>query len=274
MVLPADDKPIYSAKHVPDEALGKWRSIEFELIFNSPKELEEFIAFVEQNKYEQFITVKDDHSIEWDYAGNVAKEVVVTYCAGKKKETENKYPRTKIVWDVCGFLKGRAYVNLTCGTHVHFDMRGKSKEQVVKFGERLAFCVPALKRLLPPSRRHNEKCHDVINSIDGDGDTFELGYANDRYCFINMQAYNTHKTIEVRGHGGTLNARKILNWIKVCEKIMVTKKPHSKTHFYSPQQLIEHYKFDKELVDYINDRNLAFNPPRDAQPAPTNDQVS
>jgi len=195
------EKPIFDIdKSPPDDVLGRWRSIEFECVFNSQKELDEFIAFVEANKYEKFITIKEDGSIEQRLAINVPREIVVSFFAGKKDEVKDKYPRTKIVWDVCKFLKDRAYVNGSCGTHVHFDMRGFKREQIELFGFRLACAVPALKKLLPKSRRNNDNCHDIINSIDGNGDDFDFGYSDDRYCFVNMQAYRDHKTIEVRGH--------------------------------------------------------------------------
>lgn len=255
-------------KPVPDDILGRWRSIEFECVFNNEKALQEFVSLCRQNNYAKFVTVKNDHSIEGRLIENVPKEIVVSFCAGKKEEVGEKYPRTKIVWDICKFLKDRAYVNNSCGTHVHFDMRGFKREDVERFGERLACAVPALKKIIPRSRRKNENCHDIINSIDGGGDDFDFGYSDDRYCFVNMQAYKLHQTIEVRGHAGTLNARKILNWIKVCEKVMSHKKPKDKGYFHSPIELAEYYKFDKELAEYVTGRYTELNAPRDAQSAP------
>src|SRR6185369_7937565 len=111
----SEENPIFDLdKGVPDDILGRWRSIEFELIFNTQKDVDEFVTFVEENKYERFITVKEDMSITQRLAENVTKEIVVSFCAGKKDEIQDKYPRTKIVWDVCRFLKGRAYVNNSC----------------------------------------------------------------------------------------------------------------------------------------------------------------
>lgn len=263
------DKEIFDfSKGVPEEVLGRWRSIEFECIFNNQQALDEFIVLVEENHYERFITVKDDGSIEQRLVENIAKEIVVSFCAGKKEEVQDKYPRTKIVWDVCKFLKSRAYINSSCGTHVHFDMRGIKREDVERYGERLACAVPALKKITPRSRRNNANCHDIINSIDGAGDDFDFGYSDDRYCFVNMQAYKLYQTIEIRGHAGTLNARKILNWIKICERIMTRKKPKDKNYFHSPIELCEYYKFDKELADYIQGRYTELNAPREAQAAP------
>lgn len=267
----SEENPVFDIdKGVPDEILGRWRSIEFECIFNGKKDLDDFVEFVKAANYEKFVTIKEDGSVEGRLADNVPKEIVVSFCAGKKEQTDNKYPRTKIVWDVCKFLKERAYVNNSCGTHVHFDMRGFEREKIDTFGARLACAVPALKKILPKSRRNNHNCHDIINSIDGNGDDFDFGYSDDRYCFVNMQAYRDHKTIEIRGHGGTLNARKILNWIKICEKIMTRKRPRGKNYFHSPVELCEYYKFDEELSNYIKGRYGELNTPRAAQAAPNN----
>jgi len=260
-----DEKPVFEDKSVPDDVFGRWRSIEFEVIFNQQKDLDGFIEFVEANNYNKFVTIKDDASIEQRLIENVPKEIVVSFCAGKKEQVQDKYPRTKIVWDICKFLKDRAYVNGSCGTHVHFDMRGFTREQIEKFGARLACAVPALKKILPKSRRNNENCHDIINSIEGDGDDFDFGYSDDRYCFVNMQSYNQHKTIEIRGHAGTINARKILNWIKICERIMTQRKPKGKSYFHSPVELCEYYKFNEELSKYIQGRYAELNAPRTAQ---------
>lgn len=254
-------------KTVPDDLFGRWRSIEFELIFNSQKELDDFVNFVQDNNYTRFVTIKEDASITQRVAENVTKEIVVSFCAGTKEQIQDKYPRTKIVWDICGFLKDRAYVNNSCGTHVHFDMRSFTKEQVEIFGNRLACSVPALKKILPRSRRNNDNCHDIINSIDGVGDDFDFGYSDDRYAFVNLQSYNKHKTLEIRGHAGTLNARKILTWIKICERIMSVKKPKHKNYFHSPEELVEYYKFNEDFSRYIKNRYRELNAPRDAQEA-------
>lgn len=255
-------------KTVPNDILGRWRSIEFECIFHNEQALQDFVTLVRQNHYAPFVTVKNDGSIEGRLVENVPKEIVVSYCAGKKEQVQDKYPRTKIVWDICKFLKDKAYVNGSCGTHVHFDMRGFKRDDVERFGNRLACAVPALKKILPRSRRNNETCHDIINSIDGAGDDFDFGYTDDRYCFVNMQSYKMHGTIEVRGHAGTLNARKILTWIKICEIIMSKKKPKDRNYFHSPIELAEYYKFDKEIAEYIQGRYTELNAPREAQPAP------
>lgn len=235
-------KRIYCNKGVPKTFLGEWRSIEFELIFNSSKDLTRFVKFVEDSGYDAVVTVKYDGSIAPRYNNydEQDREVVVSYPKGKEQ----------IVRDICKFLKGKAYVNASCGTHVHFDMRGIKRDRVLLYGKRLAQAVPALKKILPHSRRESEYCWRSINSLD----------SGDRYAFVNMLAYKEHKTIEIRGHSGTLNASKILNWIKLLDFIMHSEEDLSKTRIRTPKQLIECYKLDEKLTAFVKKRELETNP--------------
>ncbi len=201
---------IYENKGVPDTFHGKWRSIEFEVIFKSEDDVEEFVKYCKKKRYTKFVTIKDDGSIEADDFDESPQEIVVSFRSGADS----------IVKNICAFLKDRAYVNKSCGAHVHFDMRSYKKDTVEKYGKRLANSVPALKQILPKSRRDNEFCSDQ--------DMSKLEGYDTRYAFVNLQAYKKHRTIEVRGHAGTINAKKILNWIKICETIMLNGKPRTK----------------------------------------------
>lgn len=236
------DKPerIYEDKVVPTSFYGKWRSIEFEMIFKSEQDVDDFIKFCKKKRYTKFVTIKEDGSIEADYPNEVPFEVVVSFRSGAEA----------IVKNICAFLKDRAYVNESCGAHVHFDMRSYKKSTVEKYGKRLANCVPALKQILPKSRRSNEFCDQTINRLDG---------YDTRYAFVNLQAYNKHKTIEIRGHSGTLNAKKILNWIKICETIMLTGR--AKTKIKTTDELIKYYDFGKKLKGFIKRRYNKLNAP-------------
>jgi hypothetical protein len=117
---------------VPRTSLGKWRSIEFECVLKNGAALRELEAFINEKGYRKRVTIKGDGSIEpnrsnvrYDAYGyqirnenyEIGREIVVSYRSGKEQ----------IVHDICDFLKSRAYVNSTCGTHVHFDMRPRRR---------------------------------------------------------------------------------------------------------------------------------------------------
>lgn len=290
------------SKRPPDEFKGLWRSVEFEAIFTDEKMLQEFVSACRVKGLAKYVTVKKDNSLRSDeddpttekHGKALCKEVCVTYKAGDPKIGEN------IVRYVCeqmdspalremqmkriGRDVGRAYVNNTCGLHVHFDMRvvpgatttQEIEKQVKKYGERLARAVPALKMLLPKSRRNNQFCLNVINELPK-ANAMPMpngGIDKDRYSFINLKSYRRFETIEVRGHSGTLNADKVLNWTALCEKIMTTRiRFKSDTHeIRNPLELIKIYKLDQTLTSYIHDRFVQCNTARDremfAVPAP------
>lgn len=233
-------KVIFNNNTVPSVDIGKWRSIEFELIFRSEFYMNGFIDFIRSKCWSKFVTVKKDVSIYSDYDDRyraVPREVVVTYKSGQEN----------MVREICSFLKGKAYSNNTCGTHVHFDMRDKRQEQVEAYGLKLERAVPALRLLLPTWRRDSEYCLKANSGIYGD-----------RYAFVNLAAYRKYKTIEIRGHSGTIEAEKILNWIKICETIM-----NSRVHWQSKkittiEKLCSVFDFDDELKKYIFERYIKY----------------
>jgi hypothetical protein len=252
---------------IPKHHIGQWRSIEFELIFKSPKYLDEFKTFAKNKSYTKFISYHLDGSIHPNetrcgkckgcirittlygasyFSGRcqaeLTQEIAVSYRSGAEQ----------IIYDVCKFLKDKAYVNKSCGTHVHFDMRHVDRNIVRVYGARLACAVPALKMLLPEWRRKSEFAKSTISHL---GDSrFDYG---DRYAFVNLCAYLKHKTIEVRGHSGTIDADTILNWIALCEKVMFSEKTISSN---TPKDLKKNYKLGKELSAYINKRAKQVKP--------------
>lgn len=220
--------------HVPNTDLGLWRGIEFECIFNNYNGVDKFRRFLRNNNYNDFVEIGDDGSIDLDnddtFDASTA-EIKVLFKKGNEK----------MVRDICRFLRHKAKVNTSCGTHVHFDMRHLHESVVKVIGYRLACSIPALKTILPRSRRRNEWCHHDIGEMDGDT----------RYAFVNLTAYRKYKTIEVRAHSGTLNARKILNWIAICEHIMYNPEV---SHCKDIDELCSNYKFKRSLKKYIRDR--------------------
>lgn len=248
-------------KHISNDFIGHWRSIEFELIFNSPQDCSDFCHILRSLKLNKFVTIKTDISIKTNeqlYATDngtfvklntgVPREVVFSYRSGNEDAVRN----------FCKALKGRAYVNRSCGTHFHLDVRHLEAEEATVYARRLARCVPALRLLLPKTRRESKYCKELINTIE------KPATNEGRYAFVNLSAYSKHKTIEVRGHSGTINADKILNWIKLCEYIMAVDlnfMPNAeyKNNVESIEQLISQYRFDEILSGYVKDRHQTFN---------------
>lgn len=105
-----------------------------------------------------------------------------------------------------------AKVNKSCGLHVHFDMRHKSREEVHALHDKVTKWLKCLRELLPPSRRANQYC------------SFEP-VQNKHHWAVSLDAYDKHKTLEVRVHSSTLNTTKIIQWIRLCETVIESKFP-------------------------------------------------
>lgn len=112
-----------------------------------------------------------------------------------------------IMTRVCAILnseKVQAYVNDSCGVHVHVDMRNRNAEKAFKG---LVRGLPLLNSMVPQCRKSNSYC--VANTDE------TLERQGNKYWAINPNSYQERKTIEVRLHSGSTNAKKIINWISV-----------------------------------------------------------
>lgn len=110
-----------------------------------------------------------------------------------------------------------ASVNKSCGLHVHFDMRDKTKVDAAAIHDKMSKWVSVLRELVPASRRANQYC------------MFE-GADSDHHRAVSFGSYDKHRTIEVRVHSATLNNIKIIQWVRLMEAIIETKfAPMAKT---------------------------------------------
>lgn len=246
-------KEVFAAKKPGIDNLGQWVSVEIECIFEAESDLSDLITYIRSNALTKFVTIKNDGSVHpshddgCDYdngedcscglGDHVAKEIVVTF----------KYNDWQVLEMICDKLNSlNAYVNKTCGLHVHFDCRGMSARQVTTLGKRVALCVPALKQMLPASRQNNQYCQTVINGHR----------TGSRYAFVNMQSFGKHNTLEIRGHSGTIDAVKIINWIKIIKTIMTKRNTKPINNI---MDLITFYRLPSDLALYAKNRYLKFN---------------
>jgi hypothetical protein len=118
-----------------------------------------------------------------------------------------EYKIHDVIRKVCKVLKqAGAYVNRSCGLHVHLDMRNR---EVQKAYSNLVSVEKWLYAMNPKSRRNNDFCRPAPSG------NFEEAKNAGRYRSINAVAYDELRTLEVRVHAGTVNATKINNWIRV-----------------------------------------------------------
>lgn len=135
--------------------------------------------------------------------------------------------------EIEGFLAIAAEKNWSadcedCGCHTHYDVRDDTEEELYRITYAYAksyyrfwgYCVSN-------ERRDNTYCHepsyttnDVRRGFDG-GRQFGNFWSNfDRYDYVNIGAWHTHKTFEVRLLEGTIDSTVICNWITIHCRFM------------------------------------------------------
>lgn len=133
---------------------------------------------------------------------------------------------------VKALYRAGARVNTSCGLHVHVDASGFGTPDLVNILRRYAQFEQTIDGFMPRSRRErrNSYCDTVINLSRTCMQRLADPYVNDgntrnfisrtlgesRYFKVNLSAYLRHGTIEFRQHAGTVNHKKITNWIRFC----------------------------------------------------------
>jgi hypothetical protein len=120
-------------------------------------------------------------------------------------------------------------VNRSCGLHVHHDAREFDLRTWKNLSMLYAKYEDQLDKVMPLSRRvsHNTYCQSVVagrdiaqmfKAIKEARDLREVELAvtgGQRFSKINYQSYVRHGSVEIRHHSGTVEAAKIINWVKL-----------------------------------------------------------
>jgi len=159
-----------------------------------------------------------------------------------------KQARTnEMVNAICNVIKkAKGSVNNSCGLHVHLDMRNRNAEIAYN---NLYMCLPIINAITPPNRVSGDwsKRYCAQNTYPTLAEQTSHG---GRYWAINTQSLREHKTLEVRIHSGTVNATKIINFIKLLAMIVDHAKLDSKvTTMESFRTLFP--EMSAELYDYL-----------------------
>jgi len=193
---------IGKAKAPNKESKNKYVGIELELV-----------AKVNRNKLNEllckaflagYVYVKHDGSITIENDGEYPHEITVL-C--KEQDVPS------VVNRLCAVLNSKevgAYVNNSCGLHVHIDCRNRKPNDVYNNVTR---CLPLLKKMVPQNRINSQ--HATRYCKMNQTSSWDDAQNNDRYMAVNVQSYRNLKTIEIRMHSGTTNAAKIINWCSI-----------------------------------------------------------
>lgn len=167
-----------------------------------------------------YVNVKSDGSIQTEKEGQHPIEITALI--------PQEYYR-EIIAKVCKVLRDKpinGYVNNSCGLHVHLDMRNRNPHESYS---RLVKSLNFLYKLVPETRTTSSQglryCkknqHENLSRWYNENHEF-VGDSDDRYWAVNPIAFKKFKTLEVRLHGGSLNTKKISNWVEILLSLIDT----------------------------------------------------
>lgn len=190
----------------------KTKHLGLEVEFISPLSREAIAAVFTKSKNASLYHLHNDGSVR-DGHGRSGHEISVVF-----KQSQLLSILRTLSADL---KKVEADVNRTCGMHVHLDMRSRNLIQSFK---RLALKEKDLFSLVKKDRAESLYCKKIMPPPSA------LRYEKDIERHIDSlhhhssidakDAYNDHKTIEVRMHHGTVNFFEILNWIRLLLTIV------------------------------------------------------
>tara|TARA_R110001583_G_scaffold86509_2_gene225940 strand:- start:5775 stop:6920 length:1146 start_codon:yes stop_codon:yes gene_type:complete len=178
-----------------------------------------------------------------------------------------------------------AWVNRSCGFHVHFNSIDKTPREVAHIAIVYQKFQDVLKSMMPDSRQDSNWCRDstmnlnALRNVDSEEALIDEYYEsmdcspssekyNDaRYCGINIHSRYYHGTIEFRLHSGTINKEKITNWISILNCIMlkgveISSYSNEKYRTWVDKNTGDEGQLDRtfglELLSYIHKRQAKF----------------
>jgi hypothetical protein len=117
-------------------------------------------------------------------------------------------------------------VDKSTGLHVHHDIHDIRVSAFQRLVKNWAACQNAIDGLVAPSRRKygsgrrwcQEVSYNTLSNMENlrnmDKDHARYCLQGDRYEALNVQSYCKYGTVEIRQHNGTLDANKIINWVR------------------------------------------------------------
>jgi hypothetical protein len=147
-----------------------------------------------------------------------------------------------------------AYVNRSCGLHVHTDMRNRNVGLAYKNFVRIQ---NLLRGAQPVGRINNTHCRANTNDTI---DFKSTGSRGERYSVINALAYDKHKTLEIRIHEGSVECRDIYNWVMFIDSIASHTQEIPVNSITTAAELVSTYgiKIPMESINYVDTRINKF----------------
>lgn len=119
-----------------------------------------------------------------------------------------------------------ARIGASCGLHVHHDANDLTAEEIGRVVELYSANQTHVDGLVSRSRRGSRWARpyttyeiDRLKTEIGRGTDLKTRH-HDRYKTVNLDAYRKYGTVEFRQHQGTLNAKKIVAWIRFGQSLI------------------------------------------------------
>lgn len=163
----------------------------------------------------------------------------------------------------CAALRAAgASVSRETGLHVHHDVAGLTVSAFKRLVANWSRSEHAIDMLVARSRRNGQWSRhlssselDTVNtSIDMQDAKNKCQYI-DRYRSLNIHAYAVHGTVEVRSHQGTLNAEKIVSWVKFGQAFISAAVDGADMAFTEATELLPALThLEQSVCDYLLER--------------------
>jgi hypothetical protein len=158
-----------------------------------------------------------------------------------------------------------ANVSTACGLHVHHEVADLSGEQLARLFEQYAADQDNIDGLVSRSRRdgRNQYCRRLRDmEVQAIGRCFResrTAASVDRYKTLNVASFPRYGTIEFRQHQGTMDARKVIAWIKFGQAMIELAKTATLVEAsVDPQtmidKLVQEAQMAPELRSYFHSR--------------------
>lgn len=120
--------------------------------------------------------------------------------------------------NLCAFAEKNDWsVDSHCGLHIHLDMSNESTKALRAITAAYYLTYDVWKQFVESRRVGNHYCARSYGSVTSLDDTPRFAtYAmrQNRYEWLNLNAYSKFRTFEIRLHHGSIDGEEICNWIR------------------------------------------------------------
>lgn len=240
--LETDKKPV--------DPKSTYFGIEIEMIYSNKYEVLKKLLI--ENKLHKYVTLKTDGSLRACHNSHYGTcEMTILVRSQDLEDVMQRLDR------VLAHPEIDAYANRSCGLHVHLDMRKRDPSLVYK---NLVRIQNILRGAQPVGRIKNTHCR--VNTIeDYNFKSEQVDERQNRYSVVNGQAFQRHKSIEIRIHEGTTDCEAIYNWALFLESIANHKTEIPKNEIRYAEDLVGRFDVDIPLsaIAYVDERIKRFN---------------